>query len=229
MIILPWQMTWAIPVSAGFFAMAALMLTWFLARAIRFGGWIIRLILSGIVVSALFSSALGGLKYLADPRSQLQEITFWMMGGLSGIGWKELTRLAPFALIPLFIMTVFKWRLNLLSMGDRTAHSLGVSPQVEKNLFLLTAVFSTAAVVAYCGIIGWIGLIIPHMARRLTGSDTGKSLPAAILMGGVFTLFCDDLARTVTAGEIPLGILTSMIGAVIFALLMVSSPWRRHL
>ena len=229
MILLPGDFDWAIPLAAGAFALGALVLTWILAKHIRFGGWVIRLILSGIVVSALFSSALGGLKYLADPASELREITFWMMGGLSGLTRSKLFIMAPFSLVPLILLFLFRWRLNLLSMGDRTARSLGVSPRWEKNLFLLAAVFATAAVVAYCGIIGWIGLIIPHIARRLFGSDTGKSLPGALLLGGIFALLCDDAARTVSSGEIPLGIITALLGALIFTALMVSSPWRRQL
>jgi len=219
----------AIPLSSGFFALVALGMTWFLAKSIRFGGWIIRLILAGIVISALFSSGLGILKYLADPRSQLQEITFWLMGGLSGSGWKELKFVASFTLPVLFLIFILRWRLNLLSLGDRTSHSLGISPALEKNFFLLIAVVATAAVVAYCGITGWVGLIIPHMARRISGSDTAKSVPIALLIGGIFTLLCDDAVRTISTGEIPLGILTSLAGAVIFTFLMIFSPRRKNI
>ncbi len=219
----------AIPFSAALFAFLALMLTGLLARSIRYGGWIIRLILSGIIISALFASGLGILKYLADPRSQLQEITFWIMGGLTGIGWKELKIILPITLPLLGVLYFFKWRLNLLSMGDRTAHSLGISPVLEKNLFLLTAVIMTAAMVAYCGIIGWIGLIIPHIARRLAGSDTARAVPSALLTGSIFTLLSDDVARTVSTGEIPLGILTSLAGAGIFMILMIRTPLTRHI
>ena len=123
----------ALPLSAGLFALIALALAWSLAKAIRFGGWIIRLILAGIIISALFASGLGVLKYLADPRSQLQEITFWMMGGLTGIGWEELGYLLPLTLPALILICALRWRLNLLSMGDRTAHSLGISPLLEKE------------------------------------------------------------------------------------------------
>ena len=219
----------ALPLSAGLFAFAALMLTGFLARSIRYGGWIIRLILAGIIISALFSSGLGILKYLADPRSQLQEITFWMLGGLTGIGWPELKIILPLSLPLMGLLYLFRWRLNLLSMGDRTAHSLGISPVVEKNLFLLAAVMITATIVAYCGIIGWIGLIVPHMARRLAGSDTAKAVPTALLTGSLFTLISDDLARTISSGEIPLGILTSLAGALIFMILMIHSPLTRRI
>ncbi|WP_233516445.1 iron ABC transporter permease [Oceanispirochaeta sp. M1] len=229
MIILNIKIPIAITLSAALFSLTALGLTWFLARAIRFGGWIIRLILAGIIISAMFSSGLGILKYLADPRSQLQEITFWMMGGLSGIGWTELKYLIPFTVPSLFLIFILRWRLNLLSMGDRTAHSLGISPVLEKNFFLLIAVLATASVVSYCGIIGWIGLIIPHIARRISGSDTSKSVPTALLTGGIFALICDDAARTISTGEIPLGILTSLSGALIFTLLMVFSPIQKHI
>ena len=219
----------AVPLSAGLFALLALTMTWILARSIRFGGWIIRLILGGIIISALFSSGLGILKYLADPRSQLQEITFWLMGGLSGIGWSELRLILPIVMPVLLILYIFKWRLNLLAMGDRTAHSLGISPVWEKNLFLFLAVLATAAVVSYCGIIGWIGLIIPHIARRLAGSDTAGTVPVVLLSGSIFSLLSDDLARTASTGEIPLGILTSLTGALIFTVLMIRSPLTRRL
>lgn len=219
----------AVPLSAGVFALAALAMTWFLARFIRFGGWVIRLILAGIIISAFFSSGLALLKYLADPRSQLQEITFWMMGGLSGVGWGELKYILPFTLPVLFLVSLMRWRLNLLAMGDRTSHSLGASPRLEKNFFLFIVVLATAALVAYCGVIAWVGLIIPHIARRLTGSDTGKSLPKALLGGAVFTLLIDDIARTISTGEIPLGILTSLAGAIIFTFLMIFSPFRKRL
>ncbi len=229
MIILNISFPLAVPLSAGIFAFAALMLTGFLARAIRYGGWIIRLILAGIIISALFSSGLGILKYLADPRSQLQEITFWMLGGLTGIGWPELKIILPLSLPLTGLLYLFRWRLNLLSMGDRTAHSLGISPVLEKNLFLLAAVMISATIVAYCGIIGWIGLIVPHIARRLAGSDTARAVPTALLTGSLFTLISDDLARTVSSGEIPLGILTSLAGALIFMILMIHSPLTRHI
>lgn len=229
MIILNVKFPMAITLSAATFSLTALGLTWYLAKAIRFGGWIIRLILAGIIVSAVFSSGLGILKYLADPRSQLQEITFWMMGGLSGIGWAELKYMIPFTIPTLFLIYLLRWRLNLLSMGDRTAHSLGISPVLEKNFFLLIAVLATAAVVSYCGIIAWIGLIIPHIARRLSGSDTSRSVPTAILTGSIFALICDNTARTVSTGEIPLGILTSLSGALIFTLLMIFSPVGKHI
>jgi len=229
MIILNLDIPVAIPLSSGFFSLIALGMTWFLAKSIRFGGWIIRLILAGIIVSALFSSGLGILKYMADPRSQLQEITFWMMGGLSGTGWTELKYVLSFTLPVIFIILILRWRLNLLSLGDRTTHSFGISPVLEKNFFLLIAVIATAAVVAYCGITGWVGLIIPHIARRISGSDTAKSVPMALLTGGIFTLLCDDAVRTISMGEIPLGILTSMAGAVIFTFMMIFSPWRRNI
>lgn len=229
MIILNVKAPMAITLSAALFSLSALGLTWSLAKAIRFGGWIIRLILAGIIVSAVFSSGLGILKYLADPRSQLQEITFWMMGGLSGIGWTELKYLSFFTFPALFLIFILRWRLNILSMGDRTAHSLGRSPVLEKNFFLLIAVIATAAVVSYCGIIAWIGLIIPHIARRISGSDTSKSVPTALLAGAIFALLSDDAARTISTGEIPLGILTSLSGALFFTLLMIFSPNRKHI
>ena len=119
-----------------------------------------------------------------------------------------------------------RWRLNLLSLDDDTGFSLGASPGRERALVLVAAVAATAAVVAVAGVVGWIGLLIPHVARRLTGADARRALPASILLGGIFALVCDDLARTLLAGEIPLGILASFFGAILFIAMMMSKNIR---
>ncbi len=204
------------------FAFAGLGLSYLLARHIRYGGWVLRLVLSGIAVSALFSAGLGVLKYLADPLRQLPEITFWLLGGLSGISWGQLFTILPATLAGLVVLYLFRWRLNLLALNDETAFSMGLSPKRERLVLLAAAVLPTAAVISVAGMVGWVGLIIPHIARRLFGSDTRLTLPASMLLGGIFAIFSDDLARTLLAGEIPLGILTSLLGAAIFIVLMSS-------
>ena len=117
-----------------------------------------------------------------------------------------------------------RWRLSLLALGDETAFSLGVSTGRERALVLVAAVAAVAAVVSVAGIVGWIGLLVPHAARRLVGTDARRSLPASMLLGGLFALLCDDLARTMTAGEIPLGIFTSLFGATLFLVFMIRRP-----
>jgi iron complex transport system permease protein len=120
----------------------------------------------------------------------------------------------------LAVVCSLRWRLNLLTLSDEIVHSLGVSPGRERALLLGAAVAATAAVISVCGIVGWTGLIVPHLARRMFGVDTRLSVPGSMIMGGVFTVLCDDIARTLLAGEVPLGILTSVLGAAFFLLLM---------
>lgn len=208
--------------SAAAFALAGLGLSYLLARRIRYGGWVLRLVLSGIAVSALFSAGLGVLKYMADPLHQLPEITFWLLGSLSSITWIKFLSILPAVIIGLVFLFLFRWRLNVLALNDETAFSMGAAPKRERLLLLTAAVLPTAAVISVAGMVGWVGLIMPHIARRLFGSDTRFTLPASMLLGGIFTILCDDLSRILLAGEIPLGILTSLLGATIFIVLMVS-------
>jgi iron complex transport system permease protein len=211
----------AIEASAAFFACLGLALSYTLARRIRFGGWILRLVLSGIVVSALFSSGLGVLKYMADPLTQLPDIVFWTMGGLWSVSWDDVLYLLPVVLGGLLVVFLMRWRLNLLSLDDDTSFSLGAAPGRERALMLVAAVGAAAAVVSVAGIVGWIGLLVPHVARRLRGADAQASLPTSMVLGATFALLCDDLARTLRPGEIPLGILASLLGALLFLMMML--------
>lgn len=212
---------------AALFAVLGLLFSYALAARMRFGGWILRLVLAGIAVSAIFSSALGILKYLADPLSQLPEITFWLLGGLWSITWDRLLPILPVVAISLAVMFLLRWRLNALGLDDATAFALGLAPARERALLLLAAVAATAAVVSVAGMIGWVGLIVPHVARRCFGADCRRAMPAAMLMGGILTIGCDDVARCAMAGEIPLGILTSLVGAGGFMILMTSRALQR--
>ena len=213
---------WLVQGAAVLFAGLGLVLSYTLARRARMGGWVLRLVLAGIAVSALFSAGVGVLKYIADPLRQLPEITFWLLGGLWSITWAQVRSIAPVVLIGLYVMYRMRWRLNLLSLDDATAFSLGVSPGRERALVLTAAVAATAAVVSVAGMVGWIGLIVPHIARRLFGADARHALPAAMLMGGLLAVLCDDAARTLLAGEIPVGILTSLVGALFFIAMMMT-------
>ncbi len=204
------------------FALGGLALSYLLARRIRYGGWVLRLVLAGIAVSALFSSGLGILKYIADPMRQLPEITFWLLGGLSSVTWSQFFSILPASLLGLVVLFFFRWRLNVLALNEETAFAMGAAPRRERLLLLTAAVLPTAAVISVAGMVGWVGLIIPHIARRLFGSDTRFSLPASMLLGGMFVILCDDLSRTLLPGEIPLGILTSLLGAATFIFLMAS-------
>lgn len=211
---------WAVQGTAAFFSLAGLAMSYFIARRIRYGGWILRLILSGIAISAFFSAGVGLMKFAADPMSQLPEITFWLLGGLWSVTWKDFFVILPVSASGLLIIYLMRWKLNILNLEDETAYSLGISPEKGRIIFLFTATAATAAVISVSGIVNWVGLIVPHIARRLYRSDTKMSIPAAMMMGALFTLLCDTLARTLFTGEIPLGIFTSLIGAVLFLILL---------
>ncbi len=210
-----------IEVVATISAMIGLGCSFLLARHLRYGDWNLRLILAGIAVSALFAAGVGLLKYLADPLRALPEITFWLLGGLWGVTWEDLLYVLPFVVPGITVCLLMRWRLNLLALEDETAFSLGVAPARERALLLTVAVAAVAAVISTAGLVGWIGLITPHIARRLTGAEAGRALPASLLLGALFTVGCDTLARALIAGEIPLGILTSFFGATGFAALMI--------
>jgi len=205
-----------IELSATVFALLALVFAYLLAWNIRYGDWVLRLVLAGIISSAIFSSGIGVLKYAADPLEELPSIVFWLMGGLWGVTWREFFYVLPLAAAGLITLFFLRWRLNLLALRDDTAFSLGVSPFRERAVALCAAVVGTAVVVAVAGIVGWIGLIVPHMTRRIVGPDVGRVLPASMLLGGTLALICDNIARTLYAGEIPLGIVTSLIGSLVF-------------
>lgn len=211
---------WSIPLSASVFGLAGLAFSWLLARKIRYGGMILRLVLAGVVVSAFFSSGLGVLKYLADPRSQLPDITFWLMGGLSSANWSSVLRTAPPVILALTFASLVRWRINLLSLDDRSAFALGSNPGRERLTLVILSVIAVAAVTATAGIISWVGLLVPHLARKLEGADTARSLPLSMILGAIFVLVCDDIARALLTGEIPLGLLTAFGGALSFAFLM---------
>ena len=211
-----------IELSATFFGLLALLLSYLLSTRIRYGGWVLRLILSGVAVSALFSAGIGILKYIADPLTELPELTFWLLGGLYSVTWRDFLFVLPFALAGIATVYAMRWRVNLLSLNDDTAFSLGASLTRERTILLVMTISAAAALTAISGVIGWVGLIVPHISRRLFGASAEKSIPAAMLLGGGFTVIADDLARTLLPGEIPLGILTSAIGAGLFIYLMIS-------
>jgi iron complex transport system permease protein len=210
-----------IELTATAFALIGLGLSYLLAERLRIGDWVLRLVLAGIAVSALFSAGVGLLKYLADPLTQLPEITFWLLGGLWNVTWREALFMLPPVALGLAVMFVGRWRLNLLTLSDATAFSLGSRVRWERGVILFGAVLATAAVTAVGGVVGWVGLITPHLARRLFGANIQHALPAAMLVGGPFVAICDDLARSLLPGEIPLGILTSFFGALAFSGLMM--------
>ncbi len=172
----------------------------------------VTLVLSGIVVGALFSALVGIMKYASED-TQLREITFWMMGGIHHATWHDVT-INIMGLLPCALMGWFwAWKLNILSLGDEEARSLGIAPNSTRVIFLLLATMTAATSVSSVGIIAWVGLMIPHATRMILGPDNRFLVLGAMLMGASYMLICDTLARTLTSAEIPIGIITSIIGS----------------
>ena len=177
---------------------------------------LLALVLTGVVIGTLLGSAIALLKVLADPYNQLPAITFWLLGSLASISPKDLAVAAPLALLGLAPMLLLRWRVNLLALPDDEARALGVDTRRLRTLVVACATLMTASVVAVSGIIGWVGLLIPHAARLLVGPDFGRLLPLAMLMGAGFLLAVDTLCRTLATVELPPGVLTALIGTPFF-------------
>lgn len=183
----------------------------------------VSLLLAGMMVSALFSAGTSYVKLAADPSNQLPAITYWLMGSLSGTRMSDLWFCLPWMVLGFAPLLLLRWRLNLLAMPADDARAMGVNVPRLRNAALVCATLLTAVSVAMSGTIGWVGLVSPHMARRLVGSDGRRLIPASMLIGALFLLAMDDLARCLTATEIPIGILTALLGAPIFFLFLT---WR---
>jgi len=208
-----------VELTAFLFGVLGVGLTYLLARTYR-STPVLMLVLSGVVVAAFFSALLSGTKYVADPYSKLPAITYWLLGSLNGTSAQSLgMALPPIVLGGVGLMMV-RWRLNVLSMGDEEAGSLGIRTDRLKAVIIASTTLITAAAVSVCGIVGWVGLVIPHLARMWVGPDHRTLLPAACSIGATYLLLIDDVARTASTSEIPLGILTAVVGAPFFAYLL---------
>ena len=180
------------------------------------GERVLGLVLAGIMVSSLFQAGTSFIKLAADPTNKLPEITYWLMGSLSGAKWSELGFVIwpmLLGLVPLFLL---RWRLNVLAMGDDEASAMGVDAGRLRIWLIVAATLVTASSVSVSGMIGWVGLVIPHMVRRICGSDYRWLMPCSMLGGGTFLLIVDNVSRNVTTSGIPIGILTAFIGAPFF-------------
>ncbi|MDO9547108.1 MAG: iron ABC transporter permease [Pelolinea sp.] len=171
------------------------------------------LVLAGISVSALFSAGLGIIKYIADPLDELPSIVFWLLGSISNTNWDHLFGVLPIVICCLVILYLYRWRINVYSLNKEVLFSLGIKNDWELYLILGTSILLTTSLISYSGIVGWVGLIIPNISRILMGQNTKNSLPLAMIFGGIFVLICDNLARSLLPGEIPLGIITAFLGA----------------
>lgn len=185
------------------------------------GKKVMTLILAGIMVSSLASAGTSFIKLVADPSNKLPAITYWLMGSLSGVEMKDVCLAAVPIILGTVPLIIIRWRLNLLTLGDEEARALGVNAPRLRILAAVCATLISASCVAVCGPIGWVGLVIPHLARRFTGNDFRHLLPLSMIMGALYLLVIDDLSRNLLATEIPIGILTALVGAPFFIWLIM--------
>ena len=200
--------------------LATVAIVYTLARALRSQNEILVLVLAGIVVGSLAGAGISLVKILADPYNQLPAITFWLLGSLSGIKVSDLQVVAPLVILGLVPLGLLRWRIGVLSLGDDEAKALGVNVRFVRFVVIVSATLITATAVSVSGVIGWIGLVIPHMARLLVGPRFDRVLPASVLMGAAFLVLIDTVARTAARIEIPLGLLTAVLGAPVFVWLL---------
>jgi iron complex transport system permease protein len=205
--------------------LATVALVYAIAAAVQGRDPTLVLVLGGVVVGALAGAAISLLKILADPYDQLPAITFWLLGSLASTRGADVWATLPVILLGLLPLVLLRWRIDVLSLGDEEARSLGVEAGRLRAGVIAAATLITASVVAISGVIGWVGLVIPHIARMLVGPGFGRLLPAAMLLGAAYLVLVDTLARTIARIEVPIGILTAVVGAPFFLWLL----WRgRH-
>lgn len=181
---------------------------------------IVMIVLAGMVISAVFEALVSLLKYVADPEEELPVITYWLMGSMSRSTYDNLLMGAPFILIGTIIIFALRWRLNILSLNDDEASSLGMNIQVMRIIFIAASSMITASCVSMCGQVGWVGLLVPHIARMIGGNNNCSVIPISAGLGAFFMIIMDTFARSATAAEIPISILTAIIGAPIFIILL---------
>jgi iron complex transport system permease protein len=208
-----------IQISAFIFGLLGVALAYLLSRVYKTTP-ILMLVLSGIVCGSVFSALISITKFVADPYSKLPEITFWLMGSLSSASYSDVLKVGPPIILGSTGLLLLSWRINVLSMGDEEARALGIRTEILKTSIIVCSTIVTASAVCVVGIVGWVGLVIPHIGRMIVGPNHRALLPASMAIGGAYMLFIDDIARTITPMEIPLGILTAVVGAPFFGYLL---------
>ena len=190
------------------------------------GNRVLVVVLSGVMVSSLMSAGVSFTKLIADPTDQLPAITYWLMGSVTAVRLTDVAMVLPPMLVGLAVLLAMRWRINVLTMGDDEARTMGVDTRKVRVAIILAATLVTASSVAVTGMIGWVGLVIPHLCRMLVGPDYRKLLPASMAMGAGFLLIVDDVSRLASTVEIPIGILTAFIGAPFFLYLITREQKR---
>lgn len=211
---------YAITFSAFVFGLAAVFLTYSISRLSKIKTTL-ALVLSGIVVGSLFQSGTSFIKLVADQDSQLPAITYWLMGSLSSVKGRDVLLCAVPVLIGLIPIMLLRWRINLLTVSEAEARSMGIETTTLRFIVIVCATLMTSASVAVSGMIGWIGLVVPHCCRLIYGQNYRQLLPSSAIAGATFLMITDNIARTAATSEIPLGILTSLIGAPVFIYLII--------
>lgn len=210
----------ALAFAGGIVAVAAV---YFIGAKLRSGDPVLVLVLTGVVIGALLGAGVGLMKYLADPYNQLPAMTFWLLGSLAGVAPPDLLPLIGPVAIGSIILIALRWRMNVMSLPEEEARALGAPTGLLRAAIVAAATLVTAATVATAGVIGWVGLVAPHLARFLVGPDFSRLIPAAAIFGGLYLLVIDTLARTMAPIEIPLGILTALVGTPFFIALLRSA------
>ncbi|HEX7970532.1 MAG TPA: iron ABC transporter permease [Stellaceae bacterium] len=203
--------------------LGAVLTVYLIGAAMRGRDPLLVLVLAGVAMGTLLGSAISLVKVFADPYNQLPAITFWLLGSLTAITLPDLVPILVVIVVGLLPLYLLRWRMNLMTLGDEEARALGVETRTLRAVFIAAATLITSAAVSVSGIIGWIGLIIPHAARLLAGPEFSRLLPAAMLLGAGYLLAVDTLARTMAAIEVPIGILTAFIGAPFFLWLLATA------
>ena len=204
----------ATQVSAIAFGLVTVALTFLVASRSQRSS--VTLVLAGMLISSLFASLVSLLKFVADPTEKLPQIVYWLMGSFAGVGFDKMLMILPLYLVSLLILLAFRWRLNVLSIGDTEARSFGINVVRDRNVVIVSASVIAAVCVSISGIIGWVGIVVPHLARMITGPDFRKLLPVSISLGAAYLLVIDDVCRALTTAEIPIGVVTGIIGVPIF-------------
>jgi iron complex transport system permease protein len=197
----------------------SLFLVWILCRRGR-GSSPLSLVLGGIVINAFFTALISLIEYVADPYDKLPAIVVWLMGSFASMSYNKLCYAAPALLLAGTFLYLLRFRVSVLSLGGEEAQSLGIDVRYTRWLVLSLVALVASATVAMAGIVGWIGLVVPHIARVFAGSDQRRLIPLSCLLGAVYTLLIDTLARTLVEVEIPMGVLTALVGTPLFAVLM---------
>lgn len=211
--------SFGIQIMAMLMGIAAVVLAFSISRMKGFSS-ILMIVLAGMVISSLFSALVSLVKYMADPQDVLPSITYWLMGSFASTTKQTLFLGVPFILGGSLLIFLLRWKLNSMSLNEEEARALGVPVKKIRMLIILAAAMVTASVVSMCGQIGWVGLLIPHIAKMLFGNDNRSVIPASMIFGAVFMLVIDTVARTLTQSEIPVSILTAVVGAPFFIILL---------